>query len=113
MLRRSNTLPRRWPFTGVFATCLAFILLVVRLLDYPFEGVLRLPPSSYLDLVGKIASTAGRQLIGRRWDEPGAFTRLDDRGVATLTIDNAAKLNTLNTRGDDRVGRVLSRALRR
>jgi hypothetical protein len=46
-------------FTGVFATCLAFILLVVRLLDYPFEGVLRLPPSSYLDLVDKIAALPG------------------------------------------------------
>jgi hypothetical protein len=38
-------------FAGAFAASLAFILLIVMLLDFPFEGVLRLPSSCFLGTV--------------------------------------------------------------
>lgn len=41
-------------FTGVFAACLAFILLLVQLLDFPFEGPLRLDDGPYQETRGKI-----------------------------------------------------------
>jgi len=46
-------------FTGAFAACLAFILVVVQLLDFPFEGVLRLPPTGFQETLSKIAALPG------------------------------------------------------
>ena len=43
-------------FTGVFAACLVFILLLVQLLDFPFEGALRLHDGPYLETRGKIVA---------------------------------------------------------
>ncbi|MEJ0017119.1 MAG: DUF4239 domain-containing protein [Acetobacteraceae bacterium] len=46
-------------FTGAFAACLVFILLVVKLLDFPFEGVLRLAPTDFQETAQKIATLPG------------------------------------------------------
>ena len=42
-------------FIGVFAACLVFILLLVHLLDFPFEGVLRLDNGPLLETRAKVA----------------------------------------------------------
>ncbi|WP_428392634.1 hypothetical protein [Lichenicoccus sp.] len=39
-----------------FAISIVSILVVGRLLDYPFEGALALRPSDFIDLFGKLAS---------------------------------------------------------
>jgi hypothetical protein len=46
-------------FTGAFAACLASVLVIVHLLDYPFEGVLRLPPTGFHVTVSRIATLPG------------------------------------------------------
>jgi hypothetical protein len=46
-------------FTGAFAACLAFVLIVVHLLDYPFEGVLRLTPIGFEVTVSRVAALLG------------------------------------------------------
>ena len=46
-------------FTGVFAGCLAFILIIVQLLDYPFEGALRLRPSGFQETIVKVTMLSG------------------------------------------------------
>ena len=38
-------------FSGVFGGCLAFIMVIVQLLDYPFEGALRLLPSGFQETI--------------------------------------------------------------
>ena len=48
-----------WPatafaFSAVFAAAVVSILVVARLLDYPFEGALGIPPSDFVDLLGKL-----------------------------------------------------------
>jgi len=35
-------------FTAIFAAALAFVLVIIRLLDLPFQGALRLPPSDFV-----------------------------------------------------------------
>ena len=45
-------------FTGVFAACLAFILLIVQLLDFPFEGVLRLGDGPFQETRTKIVAVS-------------------------------------------------------
>lgn len=35
-------------FTAIFAAALAFVLVIIRLLDLPFEGALRLPPGDFV-----------------------------------------------------------------
>jgi hypothetical protein len=46
-------------FTGAFAGLLAFVMIVVQLLDFPFEGVLHLPPSNFQETLEKIVSLPG------------------------------------------------------
>ena len=41
-------------FTGAFAACLAFILIMVQMLDFPFEGVMRLPPTDFQNTLRKV-----------------------------------------------------------
>ncbi len=43
-------------FTGVFAACLVFILLLVQLLDFPFEGALRLGDGPFQETRAKVAA---------------------------------------------------------
>jgi hypothetical protein len=43
-------------FAGAFAASLAFILLIVMLLDFPFEGVLRLPPDCFQRIGQKVTA---------------------------------------------------------
>ena len=43
-------------FTGIFAGFMAFILILVELLDYPFEGALRLQPGAFQETVQKITA---------------------------------------------------------
>jgi hypothetical protein len=43
-------------FTGVFAASLVLTLLVVQSLDFPFEGVARLPPADFQATAGRIAA---------------------------------------------------------
>jgi Protein of unknown function (DUF4239) len=45
-------------FIGVFAACLAFILLLVQLLDFPFEGPLRLDDGPFQETRAKITALA-------------------------------------------------------
>jgi Protein of unknown function (DUF4239) len=42
-------------FTGAFAACLAFVLVIVHLLDFPFEGALRLQPTEFQATLARIA----------------------------------------------------------
>jgi hypothetical protein len=42
--------------TAVFAAAVALILVVVRLLDHPFEGVLQLPASDFQETLSKVHS---------------------------------------------------------
>jgi hypothetical protein len=42
-------------FTGIFGSCMAFILVMVHLLDFPFEGALRLPSTAFAETIQKIA----------------------------------------------------------
>lgn len=42
-------------FTGLFAAGMAFILTLVQLLDFPFEGALRLSPDAFQETMQKIA----------------------------------------------------------
>jgi len=42
-------------FTGIFGGCMAFILMMVQLLDFPFEGALRLPSTAFEQTIQKIA----------------------------------------------------------
>jgi hypothetical protein len=46
-------------FIGVFAALLAFILVIVMLMDFPFEGVLRLPPDCFVQAAEKLAALSG------------------------------------------------------
>ncbi len=48
-----------WPatafaFSAIFAAAIASILVVARLLDFPFEGALGISPSDFVDLLGKL-----------------------------------------------------------
>ena len=43
-------------FTGAFAASLAFILIIVQLLDFPYAGVLRLPSTDFQETVRKVAT---------------------------------------------------------
>ncbi len=43
-------------FTGVFAASIAFVLVLVRLLDFPFEGSLRLPPTDFLATLQEVVA---------------------------------------------------------
>jgi hypothetical protein len=43
-------------FTGIFAAFMAFILMMVELLDFPFEGALRLPSNVFQETIHKIAA---------------------------------------------------------
>ncbi len=43
-------------FTAVFAASLAFVLALVRTLDYPFEGALRLPPTDFQETLRKVTA---------------------------------------------------------
>jgi hypothetical protein len=43
-------------FTGIFAAFMAFILMLVQLLDFPFEGALRLPSGAFQETIQKIAA---------------------------------------------------------
>ncbi len=49
-------------FTALFATSVAFVLVIVHLLDYPFSGALRLPPTSFQTTLQEITalSSAGK-----------------------------------------------------
>ena len=38
----------------MFAAAITSILVIARLLDYPFEGALAIPPSDFTDLLGKL-----------------------------------------------------------
>ena len=42
--------------TAVFAAAVALILVVVRLLDHPFEGVLQLPASDFQETLSRVHS---------------------------------------------------------
>ena len=42
--------------TAVFAAAVTLILVVVRLLDHPFEGVLQLPASDFQETLSKVQS---------------------------------------------------------
>jgi hypothetical protein len=44
---------------GVFTAAVTSILVVARLLDYPFEGALALHPGDFVDVIGKIAKLIG------------------------------------------------------
>jgi uncharacterized protein DUF4239 len=44
-------------FTGIFAASIAFVLVLVHLLDFPFEGALRLAPADFLSTREEIATT--------------------------------------------------------
>jgi hypothetical protein len=46
-------------FTGIFAAAVAFVLLIVHLLDFPFEGALRLSPRDFWATREKIAFMLG------------------------------------------------------
>jgi Protein of unknown function (DUF4239) len=46
-------------FTGAFAASLAFVLLIVHLLDFPFEGVLRLSPNEFQATLARVAALPG------------------------------------------------------
>ena len=41
-------------FTAMFAAAITSILVIARLLDYPFEGALAISPSDFTDLLGKL-----------------------------------------------------------
>jgi hypothetical protein len=43
-------------FTGAFAACLAFVLVIVHLLDFPFEGVLRLQPTGFQATLARVVA---------------------------------------------------------
>ena len=43
-------------FTAVFAASLAFVLALVRTLDYPFDGSLRLPPTDFQETLRKVTA---------------------------------------------------------
>ena len=42
--------------TVCFTASIAGILVIARLLDYPFEGALALPPADFIDVLGKISN---------------------------------------------------------
>ncbi|MBV8401343.1 MAG: DUF4239 domain-containing protein, partial [Acetobacteraceae bacterium] len=46
-------------FTGIFAAAVAFVLVIVHLLDFPFEGALRLSPRDFWATREKIALMLG------------------------------------------------------
>jgi hypothetical protein len=43
-------------FASAFAGCTAFVLVLVRMLDYPFEGALALPNADFQKLIGELAA---------------------------------------------------------
>ena len=43
-------------FTGAFAACLAFVLVIVHLLDFPFEGALRLQPTGFQATLARVVA---------------------------------------------------------
>jgi hypothetical protein len=43
-------------FAGAFAGCIVMVLVVVRMLDYPFEGALALPNTDFIKLGAEIAA---------------------------------------------------------
>ena len=45
--------------SACFAACIAGILVVARLLDYPFEGALALPKRDFVEVIGKISALLG------------------------------------------------------
>ena len=75
-------------FTGAFAACLAFVLVIVHLLDFPFEGVLRLQPAGF-----QATLASGRGMSG----QPGTTVQLDDARRRDRHDRQPAKLNTLST----------------
>jgi len=46
-------------FAAVFTGCIVMVLVVVHLLDYPFEGALALPNSDFLKVSSEVASLIG------------------------------------------------------
>jgi hypothetical protein len=48
--------PTHMVFAGVFAASVAMVLVVVRMLDLPFEGALALPDADFLKLVAQVSS---------------------------------------------------------
>jgi hypothetical protein len=50
--------PTNMVFAGVFAASVAMVLVVVRMLDLPFEGALALPSSDFLKLLGQVSRLA-------------------------------------------------------
>jgi amino acid transporter len=46
-------------FTALFAAGVAFVLVIVHLLDYPFEGALRLPPTNFQTTLQEVAALSG------------------------------------------------------
>lgn len=48
--------PTHMVFAGVFAASVAMVLVLVRMLDLPFEGALALPDSDFLKLIGQVST---------------------------------------------------------
>jgi hypothetical protein len=46
-------------FTSVFATSIVLVLIVVRMLDYPFEGALALSNSDFVKTIARVSPLIG------------------------------------------------------
>jgi hypothetical protein len=47
-------------FSGLFAGCTALILVMIRMLDLPFQGALALRPDDFVATLTKVSGLVGR-----------------------------------------------------
>jgi len=43
-------------FAGAFTGCTVMVLVIVRMLDYPFEGALALPSTDFLKVMAQVSA---------------------------------------------------------